>query len=208
LLLYQLIKDFKQKVQKYKRLNRIIRDIPGHYIEGGYSTKYVNMRQLLQDDMRLNKWGCKCIRCREIKGNQVSLSDIRLNVEKYRASGGDEYHLSFDTCCDKNYLVGFLRLRLAEAADAADAADSVLPSIKGCALIRELHIYSNISDVGNNIEGSLQHKGYGKQLVAKAEEIARDNGYRKVAIISGTGVRGYYRRLGYQLVDTYMMKDI
>jgi elongator complex protein 3 len=84
----------------------------------------------------------------------------------------------------------------------------VLPSIKGCALIRELHIYSNISDVGNNIEGSLQHKGYGKQLVAKAEEIARDKGYRKVAIISGTGVRGYYRRLGYLLVDTYMMKDI
>jgi len=206
LLLYQLIKDFKQKVQKYKRLNRIIRDIPGHYIEGGYSTKYVNMRQLLQDDMRLNKWGCKCIRCREIKANQVSLSDIRLNVEKYKASGGDEYHLSFDTCCDKNYLVGFLRLRLAD--DAASEADAVLPSIKGCALIRELHIYSNISDVGNNIEGSLQHKGYGKQLVAKAEEIARDNGYRKVAIISGTGVRGYYRRLGYQLVDTYMMKDI
>jgi ELP3 family radical SAM enzyme/protein acetyltransferase len=204
LLLYQLIKDFKRKVQKYKRLNRIIRDIPGHYIEGGYSTKYVNMRQLLQDDMRLNKWSCKCIRCREIKGNQVSLSDIRLNVEKYRASGGDEYHLSFDTCCDKNYLVGFLRLRL--AGDAS--SEAVLPSIKGCALIRELHIYSNISDVGNNIEGSLQHKGYGKQLVAKAEEIARDNGYRKVAIISGTGVRGYYRRLGYQLVDTYMMKDI
>jgi ELP3 family radical SAM enzyme/protein acetyltransferase len=209
LLLYQLIKDFKQKVQKYKRLNRIIRDIPGHYIEGGYSTKFVNMRQLLQDDMRLNKWGCECIRCREIKANQVSLENIKLNVEKYRASGGDEYHLSFDTCCDKNYLVGFLRLRLADEANSgADAADAVLPSIKGCALIRELHIYSNISDVGNNIEGSLQHKGYGKQLVAKAEEIARDNGYRKVAIISGTGVRGYYRRLGYRLVDTYMMKDI
>jgi elongator complex protein 3 len=38
--------------------------------------------------------------------------------------------------------------------------------------------------------------------------LARDNGYRKVAIISGTGVRGYYRRLVYQLVDTYMLKDI
>ena len=204
LLLYQLIKDFKKKVQKYKRLNRIIRDIPGHYIEGGYSTKFVNMRQLLQDDMRLNKWCCECIRCREVKGHLVSPSDIKLNIEKYRASGGDEYHISFDTCCDKNYLIGFLRLRLVPEADSG----AVLPSIKGCALIRELHVYSNISDVGNNIEGSLQHKGYGKQLVAKAEEIARDNGYRKVAIISGTGVRGYYRRLGYQLVDTYMMKDI
>ena len=204
LKLYQLIKDFKQKVQKYKRLNRIIRDIPGHYIEGGYSTKFVNMRQLLQDDMRLNKWGCECIRCREVKGHLVSPSDIKLNVEKYRASGGDEYHISFDTCCDKNYLIGFLRLRLVPEEDSG----AVLPSIKGCALIRELHVYSNISDVGNNIEGSLQHKGYGKQLVAKAEDIARDNGYRKVAIISGTGVRGYYRRLGYQLIDTYMIRDI
>ena len=204
LKLYQLIKDFKQKVQKYKRLNRIIRDIPGHYIEGGYSTKFVNMRQLLQDDMRLNKWGCECIRCREVKGHLVSPSDIKLNVEKYRASGGDEYHISFDTDCDKNYLIGFLRLRLAPEADNG----AVLPSIKGCALIRELHVYSNISDVGNNIEGSLQHKGYGKQLVAKAEDIARDNGYRKVAIISGTGVRGYYRRLGYQLIDSYMIRDI
>ena len=204
LLLYQLIKDFKQKVQKYKRLNRIIRDIPGHYIEGGYSTKFVNMRQLLQDDMRLNKWGCECIRCREVKGHLVSPSDIKLNVEKYRASGGDEYHISFDTYCDKNYLIGFLRLRLVPEEDSG----AVLPSIKGCALIRELHVYSNISDVGNNIEGSLQHKGYGKQLVAKAEDIARDNGYRKVAIISGTGVRGYYRRLGYQLIDSYMIRDI
>jgi ELP3 family radical SAM enzyme/protein acetyltransferase len=205
LLLYELIKEFKKKVQKYKRLNRIIRDIPGHYIEGGYSTKFVNMRQLLQNDMRLNKWGCECIRCREVKGNYVSLDNIKLNIEKYKASGGDEYHISFDTDCDKNYLIGFLRLRL--SGEEAISA-SVLPCIQGCALIRELHVYSNISDVGNNIEGSLQHKGYGKQLVAKAEEIARDNGYRKVAIISGTGVRGYYKKLGYQLIDTYMIKDI
>jgi elongator complex protein 3 len=205
LLLYELIKEFKKKVQKYKRLNRIIRDIPGHYIEGGYSTKFVNMRQLLQNDMRLNKWGCECIRCREVKGNYVSLDNIKLNVERYKASGGDEYHISFDTDCDKNYLIGFLRLRLS-GEDAISA--SVLQCIQGCALIRELHVYSNISDVGNNIEGSLQHKGYGKQLVAKAEEIARDNGYRKVAIISGTGVRGYYKKLGYQLIDTYMIKDI
>jgi len=205
LLLYELIKEFKQKVQKYKRLNRIIRDIPGHYIEGGYSTKFVNMRQLLQDDMRANHWGCKCIRCREVKGNQVSQDNIKLNIEKYRASGGDEYHISFDTDCDKNYLIGFLRLRLAHLAEENAI---ILPSIKGCALIRELHVYSNLNDVGNSIEGSLQHKGYGRQLVAKAEEVAKENGYCKIAIISGTGVRGYYKKLGYQLIDTYMIKEI
>jgi len=201
LLLYELIKDFKKKVQKYKRLNRIIRDIPGHYIEGGYSTKFVNMRQLLQDDMRLNNWGCKCIRCREIKGNSASLDNIKLNIEKYRASEGDEYHISFDTDCDKNYLVGFLRLRLNNVSNSL-----VLPCIKGCALIRELHVYSNLSNVGDNIEGSLQHKGFGRQLVAKAEELAITNGYKKIAIISGTGVREYYKKLGYNLIDTYMIK--
>jgi len=207
--LYELIKDFKKKVQKYKRLNRIIRDIPGHYIEGGYSTKYVNMRQLLQDDMRLNKWDCKCIRCREIKGNCVSRNNIELielielNIEKYRGSDSDEYHISFDTNCDKNYLIGFLRLRLNKEDDS-----QVLPCIKDCALIRELHVYSNLNSVGDNIEGSLQHKGFGKQLVAKAEEIAVDNGYRKMAIISGTGVREYYKKLGYRLIDTYMIKNI
>ena len=203
LLLYELIKDFKKKVQKYKRLNRIIRDIPGHYIEGGYSTKFVNMRQLLQDDMRLNNWGCKCIRCREIKGNSVSFCNIKLNIEKYRASGGDEYHISFDSDCDKNYLIGFLRLRLNN-----DSNSQLLPSIKGCALIRELHVYSNLSNVGDNIEGSLQHKGFGRQLVAKAEELAIANGYKKIAIISGTGVREYYKKLGYNLIDTYMIKNI
>jgi ELP3 family radical SAM enzyme/protein acetyltransferase len=206
LLLYELIKDFKKKVQKYKRLNRIIRDIPGHYIEGGYSTKFVNMRQLLQDDMRLNNWGCKCIRCREIKGNSVLLSNIKMNIEKYRASGGDEYHISFDTDCDKNYLIGFLRLRLNGYGEDCD--DMVLPSIKGCALIRELHVYSNLSNVGDNIEGSLQHKGFGRQLVAKAEELAIANGYERIAIISGTGVREYYKKLGYNLIDTYMIKTI
>ena len=202
LLLYELIKEFKQKVQRYKRLNRIIRDIPGHYIEGGYSTKFVNMRQLLQDDMCRNKWGCECIRCREVKGNSVALDTIQFNCETYRASGGDEYHLSFDT--DK-YLIGFLRLRLPEQLYGSD---TVLECIRGCALIRELHVYSNLNNVGNNIEGSLQHKGFGKQLVAKAEEIAKQNGYRKVAIISGTGVREYYKKLGYRLIDTYMIKEI
>jgi len=54
--LYELIKKFKIKVQKYKRLNRIIRDIPSHYITGGYSDKCVNMRQMFQNDIKKNGW--------------------------------------------------------------------------------------------------------------------------------------------------------
>ena len=76
------------------------------------------------------------------------------------------------------------------------------------ALIRELHVYSNLNNVGNNINESMQHKGFGKKLVNEAEKIALKNGYKKIAIISGTGVRNYYKKLGYELKDTYMIKNL
>jgi elongator complex protein 3 len=42
----------------------------------------------------------------------------------------------------------------------------------------------------------------------EAESIARRRGVRRVADISGIGVREYYRRLGYRLEGTYMVKDL
>jgi elongator complex protein 3 len=101
------------------------------------------------------------------------------------------------------YCFGFLRLRIDPTPGGL-----FVNEIKDCGLIRELHVYSNLSNVGDNIEGSLQHKGFGRQLVAKAEELAITNGYQRIAIISGTGVREYYKKLGYSLIDTYMIKNI
>lgn len=197
--LFQLIKDFKQKVQPYKRLNRIIRDIPSTYISGGYSEKSVNMRQMLQDDMKKNNWKCRCIRCREIGDKVVDPSDIKLKKLYYKSSGGDEYYISFET---NEHLVGFIRLRINQ-----DAGE-ILDILKDCALIRELHVYSTVSCVGNKDEGSLQHKGYGKRLIEEAEKIAKQNNIYKMAIISGTGVREYYKNQGYELRETYMIKDL
>jgi len=195
--LYELIKNFKQKVQKWKRLNRIIRDIPGSYISGGYDKKYVNMRQLLQNDMKKNNWRCMCIRCREVGGNIINIDDIKLNFIEYDASDGKEYFISYET---EKYLIGFIRLRI------NSANPNVLPVLKDAALIRELHVYSNLNNVGNNINESMQHKGFGRKLVEQAELIAKKNNYYKMAIISGTGVRNYYKKLGYNLEDTYMIK--
>ena len=212
-LLYELIKEFKKKVQKWKRLNRIIRDIPSTYITGGYKHEYVNMRQLLQDDMKKNNWCCNCIRCREIKDTSVNPSSINLDITSYIASGGTEYFISFESA--GKYLIGFIRLRLAGLAGLAGVAGvagvdkaTQLPILHDCALIRELHVYSNVSNVGNNIEASYQHKGYGKRLIEEAERISKEQGYTKIAIISGTGVRNYYRKLGYTLKDTYMYKEL
>ena len=53
-----------------------------------------------------------------------------------------------------------------------------------------------------------QHPGIGKNLMFLAESEAWKTGYRRVAIIAGIGVRGYYAKLGYQLQDTYMVKEL
>lgn len=53
----------------------------------------------------------------------------------------------------------------------------------------------------------FQHQGYGTLLMEEAERIARkEHGSRKMAVISGVGVRSYYRRLGYWLDGPYMSK--
>jgi elongator complex protein 3 len=147
--------------------------------------------------MKINNWKCKCIRCREIKGNVIE--NAELEIMEYEASGGTEYFISFES---DEYLVGFIRLRL-----NIDNS-KLLPILENTALIRELHVYSTLSHVGNNDNHSLQHKGYGKRLIEKAEEIAKLNGFSKIAIIAGTGVRNYYRKFGYNLIETFMCKSL
>jgi ELP3 family radical SAM enzyme/protein acetyltransferase len=199
--LFELIKEFKIKINPQIRINRIIRDISGHYIMGGYSQQYTNLRQILKEDMKKNDWSCKCIRCREVKDNIYNPDEVELIVHKYKSSGGDEYFISYET---SKYLIGFIRLRLKNSSLKLKQ----LPILNDCGLIRELHVYSTLSNVGERNEYSTQHKGYGKRLIEQAEKIALENGFRKMAIIAGTGVRNYYRKLGYELKDTYMIKDI
>ena len=42
-----------------------------------------------------------------------------------------------------------------------------------------------------------QHKGFGKQLLRAAERCAAEAGFDRIAVISGVGVREYYRKQGY-----------
>jgi len=198
--LYDLIKEFKMKITKQFRINRIIRDIPGDYIIDGYSQQFASIRQKLHEDMKINNWSCKCIRCREVKGNKIDDENTKLEIMEYEASGGMEYYISFE---NGKYLIGFIRLRLNKNKELP-----ILPVLEDAALIRELHVYSALSNVGENDDHSLQHKGYGRRLIEKAEEIAISNGFHKMAIISGTGVRNYYRKFGYKLKETYMIKEL
>ena len=68
------------------------------------------------------------------------------------------------------------------------------------------NVYGKQTIVGE--KGEIQHKGIGKKLLNKAEEVAIKEKMNKILIISGVGVRKYYEKQGYKLEKTYMSKRI
>ena len=199
------IKEFSKE---YIRYNRIQRDFPEERDNVvGYSSNNIksNFRQLLQNEMKKRGLECKCIRCREVKDrvNETDLKNAVISIQQYQASEGTEYFISY---VNNNILYGFVRLRVNFIENKL-----IVPELEGCALIRELHVYGALKTVyDKNISGTktVQHYGFGKKLVFKAEEIAKSHGYKKIAIISGVGVRNYYRNIGYSLQNTYMIKEL
>jgi elongator complex protein 3 len=202
--LLAILKKFKPNVPRYCRISRLIRDIPGQYIEDGNKT--TNLRQVIQEQMKKEGTKCVCLRCREIAHADLSqVKDLtpHLFVDEYETLGGKEYFLSFE---DKDRLVvfAFCRLRLVDKTDA-EQNKKLVPFP---AYIRELHTYGQLVKIGKQELGSSQHKGLGKKLVTMAEKITKNNGISKLAVISGVGVRDYYRQLGYKLENTYMVKRL
>lgn len=184
-VLQDLIVKCKAVVPPYVRIMRLIRDIPSESIVAG--NKITNLRQIMQDRGVV----CHCIRCREVKAGRVSAPKV--NQLAYPAAGGQEYFISADSV-DGRILYGFCRLRL-------DSKSPIAP-----ALIRELHVYGELVPIGGGEK--IQHRGLGKKLLAAVESLARQNGYGRLAVISGVGVREYYRKLGYRRQGTYMVKKI
>jgi elongator complex protein 3 len=171
-VLTKLLAKIKSITPPWIRLTRIIRDIPAESILAG--SKLTNLRQILQQQ----NVQCQCIRCREIRAESFDSRKVKLIKREYTASGGREIFLSFEV--DKK-LISLLRLRLAEQA-----------------FVRELHTYG--AELGISQQGeSGQHRGFGKKLILEAEKLAQQNDYKELKIISGVGVRPYYRKLGYRL---------
>ncbi len=183
----------KKFVPEYCRVIRVIRDIPSDDILAGSKTS--NLRQLLQN----KGMKCKCIRCREIRTNKPK--KIELVKREYKTIGGKEVFLSYeDSVQDK--LIALLRLRLTDSEEKM-----IFPALKNSAVVRELHVYGLHTPVGTKGKRT-QHKGLGKKLLLEAEKIAKKEGYAKIAVISGVGVKDYYRKLGYKMKDGYMVKEV
>ena len=143
-------------------------------------------------------------RSREIRHEKIHLSDTMTVIRHYESSVGDEYFISIETA--QGYLYGFTRLLLPKEGETID-----YPWLgKSTALIRELHVYGQVAWLGTSEgeSGKTQHTGVGKSVMAIAEQIASHGGYERLSVIAGIGVRDYYRKLGYTLEWTYMIKEL
>ncbi len=210
--LFDALLQMKLATPRYCRISRLIRDIPANEIEAG--NKITNLREMLETELKKRGQKCICLRCREIarqKDNIPLETEPLIFADEYDTIGGKEYFITLED--PKRIAVfGFLRLRIPDGDNSNPLLqkqfDNYLPELKACAFVRELHVYGTLVGIGKRNVDASQHKGYGKRLMAEAEKIAAANGYGKVAVISGVGVRGYYRKLGYKLRGTYMIKNI
>lgn len=186
----KVLLEMMKIVPRYARIMRVMREIPTEYLVAG--TIRIDLRKEIEDELRKKKTKLKEIRFREIgfalMSGEVINPNLKLKTTKYSASKGTEYFLEIIN--DEDILFGLLRLRLSKAG----------------AMIREVHVYGPSLKLGE--EGKIsQHKGLGKWLISEAEKIAKKKKYKKLRIISGIGVREYYKKLGYEIDETYMTKS-
>ncbi len=187
--LYQLTKEFKKNiVPPWVRINRLVRDLTKNDLV--YESFPSNFRQIIEKKLKEEKIFCHCIRCREIRNKKV-IGQVKINIIEYDSSGGKEFFI--EAVDEKYQLLGFLRLRI--PSFILTKKRFFIDSLNDSAIIRELHIYGQATPLSK--KGEIQHRGLGKKLIAKAEETAKKFNLQKIAVISGVGVRDYYRQLGF-----------
>ena len=193
--LIDLLAYAKSRLPEYVRLQRIQRDIPAKLIVSG--SRHGHIRQMAQERLEKNGGRCRCIRCREI-GRRPSHAAESEQTLVYDCCGGKEQFLS---TVAGDALIGFVRLRYPGRVFREE--------LDGAALVRELHVYGSMVPLGESGVGDeRQHRSYGKNLLFRAETTAKEDGFSKMAIMAGVGVRPYYRRQGYERRGPYMIKDL
>ncbi|MFB6159764.1 MAG: tRNA uridine(34) 5-carboxymethylaminomethyl modification radical SAM/GNAT enzyme Elp3 [Haloferacaceae archaeon] len=208
-----LVAEVMGEIPPWVRLQRVQRDIPADFIEAGVTKS--NLRQLAAERASERGAESRDIRAREVGMNDADPDPDRVEpvTRSYEAAGGTEQFLSFEDP-ETDLLVGFCRLRFPSYSHAAPADprsagrdEPVRRELADAALVRELHVYG--SEAGLGEAGDWQHRGYGRRLMARAEERARDAGFAKLAVTAGVGTREYYRgKLGYRQDGPYVTKRL
>ncbi|MFX1273968.1 MAG: tRNA uridine(34) 5-carboxymethylaminomethyl modification radical SAM/GNAT enzyme Elp3 [Promethearchaeota archaeon] len=206
--LVDLLSTIKSNLPPYVRIQRIMRDIPATLIEAG--CKHSNLRQLVQKKLTEKNLSCNCIRCREygISKEESTLNDNSFDNVKffrldYDASQGKEVFLSYENQ-KENYLLGYLRLRKpSEYAHRSELNDGKTM------IVREIKVVGELvpKDSKPKHLTQIQHRGYGKLLMENAENIALEEfDAKKLAVISGIGVKGWFYEQDYSPDGPYMSK--
>ncbi len=190
-----LIIKIMKIIPNYCRVMRIMREIPPDYLTAGILR--IDLRKDIDEELRKAKSKINEIRFREIgfairdkKDKEKISKKLKLKITKYKASNGNEYFLEIIN--KDNILFALARLRIFDNQ----------------AYMRELHVYGQSIPIKEKSKNATQHKGLGKQLLKESEKIIRQNNIKELKIISGIGVREYYKKLGYKLDknNIYMIK--
>ena len=199
--LIEIIVKFKKlDVPPWVRIGRLTRDITTTMMNAQLFPP--NLREVVQKEMMRQHIRCNCIRCREIQLEKPTLP-ITTRVIAYDSAGGKEFFI--EKIDGEKKCLGFIRLRLPSFL-FDKKIKPLFPVLKDSALIRELHVYGKAMEIGEIDSKTTQHKGLGEELLILAEETVIKEGIKKLSIISGVGVRDYYRKFGYKLEETYMSK--
>jgi len=195
-----LIADMKRYIPEYCRIMRVQRDIPTYMTSSGVDK--TNLRQYVEIICKQKNIKCRCIRCREAGINSlnkdINIKNLKIKITEYEASNGKEFFIAAED--PKNdILFGYCRLRFPSQTLREEIT-------KDSALIRELHVYSLAVSLGKTSDDSFQHRGIGKKLMKKAEEIVKENNKNKVVVIAGIGAKQYFAKLGYEHDGPYMSK--
>lgn len=186
----------------FTRISRMIRDISAHDIMTG--NKKVNLRQLVDLELAKRPQPVQEIRSREIAFGAAASDEFSLSEIAYETTNTHEVFLQWTT--PDNRIAGFLRLSMPNA-DYVGAHVADLPIDAGEAMIREVHVYGRVAGLHQGGQNA-QHRGLGRMLIERACDIARDNGYTAINVISAIGTRGYYRKQGFADSGLYQQRSL
>ncbi len=186
----------------FTRISRMIRDISAHDIMTG--NKKVNLRQLVDLELAKRPQPVQEIRSREIAFGAAASDEFSLSEIAYETTNTHEVFLQWTT--PDNRIAGFLRLSMPNA-DYVNAHATDLPINAGEAMIREVHVYGRVAGLHQGGENA-QHRGLGRMLIERACNIARENGYTAINVISAIGTRGYYRKQGFTDNGLYQQRSL
>jgi len=195
----RVLAQLKAELPPWVRIQRIQRDIPARLLAAGVRAS--NVRQLALRRLAAEGKTCRCLRCREA-GRRASPDPdaFRLTTTDYRAGGGRETFFAWEEPTTDT-VAGFLRLRY-PSDDTPGGLDAPV--------IRELKVLGREVAVGAAGGGAreYQHRGFGRSLLAAAEQRARTDGFSRIFVRSAVGTRAYYGQLGYDRSGPHMAKAI